>query len=209
MALQFKIQLKGVTKPPVWRRVVVPSSYTFEEFHDAIQIVMGWYGMHLYHFIDKEFQYTTEITSSESDIFGDLFGDMFGEDEDEDEDKGGALEASEVKLSDIFKKGVDKFIYVYDFGDDWVHQLTVEKITDLEPKNAHCLAGKGACPPENCGGIHGYKRLKQLLEESPDSPEAEDYKSMLGFFDSDSWDPAVFSEEDLEDVNVMLQEIRE
>ena len=29
MTYQFNIQLKGITKPPVWRRVLVPDTYDF------------------------------------------------------------------------------------------------------------------------------------------------------------------------------------
>ena len=50
MTYQFKIQIKGITKPPVWRRVLVPDTFTFQQFHFLIQEVFGWENVHLYVF---------------------------------------------------------------------------------------------------------------------------------------------------------------
>jgi hypothetical protein len=46
---QFKITLKE-THPPVWRRVQVPSTYTFWDLHVAIQGAMGWSDCHPHKF---------------------------------------------------------------------------------------------------------------------------------------------------------------
>lgn len=50
MALQFKIQLKHIAEPVVWRRVVVPEEFTFLQFHMAIQFSFGWFDAHLFQF---------------------------------------------------------------------------------------------------------------------------------------------------------------
>ena len=55
MTLQFKIQINGITKPPVWRRVIVPETFTFERFHYVIQAAFGWENCHLYEFYEKSF----------------------------------------------------------------------------------------------------------------------------------------------------------
>ena len=50
---QFKITLKGI-KPPIWRRIQVPKTYTFYDLHVAIQDAMGWYDCHLHELKGKE-----------------------------------------------------------------------------------------------------------------------------------------------------------
>ena len=51
--IQLKIQLRNVTKPPVWRRVLIPSDITFLELHYIIQAAFGWYNEHLFKFQQK------------------------------------------------------------------------------------------------------------------------------------------------------------
>ena len=46
---QFKISLKGI-RPPIWRRIQVPETYTFWDLHVAIQDSMGWLDCHLHEF---------------------------------------------------------------------------------------------------------------------------------------------------------------
>src|SRR5438270_13874294 len=48
-AYQIKITLAG-SKPPIWRRFVVPADIELTDLHDVIQIVMGWHGGHLHAF---------------------------------------------------------------------------------------------------------------------------------------------------------------
>ena len=36
LTYQFKIKLRGISKPPVWRRVLVPANFTFSGFHAVI-----------------------------------------------------------------------------------------------------------------------------------------------------------------------------
>ena len=55
MTYQFKIQIKGITKPPVWRRILVPDSITFQQLHFVIQEAFGWENAHLYSFSDKAY----------------------------------------------------------------------------------------------------------------------------------------------------------
>ncbi len=46
---QFKITLKEI-KPPLWRRIQVPATYSFWDLHVAIQDSMGWTDTHLHNF---------------------------------------------------------------------------------------------------------------------------------------------------------------
>ena len=190
MTFQFKIQLQNITKPPIWRRVVVPSQTTFSMFHTIIQEAFGWYDVHLYSFSPSGYGSIPwiEEESDEDDLFS--FADP-------DDSK---IPASNLKLSDIFKKKGQTFTYIYDFGDDWKHKITLEEIDkkDISP-SPKLIAGKGACPPEDCGGPGGYERLKEIVADKT-HPEYQDMKEWLypgdedDLFDEDEviWDPNEF-----------------
>jgi Plasmid pRiA4b ORF-3-like protein len=106
-----------------------------------------------------------------------------------------------VKLSQIAMQEKVKFVYTYDMGDDWEHEILVEKILPPDPQIVYpiCLKGKGACPPEDCGGVWGYKDLLTVLQQ----PEHPEYASMLEWVDDD-FDPNFF---DLDDVNELLHNL--
>lgn len=209
MTFQFKIQLKNITKPPVWRKVVVPSNITFSMFHSIIQVAMGWYDSHLYSFSPTG--YGSEPWIEED---SDMFSLGFDDDNDDDNDDDDELTlATKLKLSDIFKTEGQTFTYIYDFGDDWEHKITLEEIDKLNispiPK---LIGGKGACPPEDCGGAWGYENMKEVLSDK-NHPEHEDMKEWLYGYDEDEddfgdeiavWDP---NEYNLEEEKEMFDEV--
>jgi hypothetical protein len=129
---QLKITLRD-TRPAIWRRVLVPGNLNLERLHRVIQDAMGWYDRHLHAF----------------DVGGVEFGPP-------DTDGWGREIKSEKQhtLERLVGEG-DKFDYVYDFGDDWRHQILVEMVT-TESTAPRCVGGARACPPEDCGGIWGY-----------------------------------------------------
>src|SRR5207253_1097964 len=49
---------------------------------------------------------------------------------------------------DFVAEGIKKFRYVYDFGDNWLHFVQVEKVLNAEPKVKYprCIDGRRACP---------------------------------------------------------------
>lgn len=112
-------------------------------------------------------------------------------------------DASKVKLSDIFSGNLRKLLYVYDFGDDWVHEITLEVVSEDKQKKAVCLSGKGACPPEDCGGVYGYENMKALFLESS-GEQVESYREWLGLEEGENWDPTNF---DIGEVNDYLKEL--
>lgn len=182
---QFKIALKGI-RPPVWRRIVVPSHITFDQLHDIIQIAMGWENNHLYEF---------EINDIVIDIPDEEYGFSFvGWREKYD--------ARTVELSRFIKKEGEKFTYTYDFGDNWVHLVTLEKIeTTADPfRHPVCLKGKRACPPEDVGGIYGYMEVTDLIEGNGTKEEMEEFMEWYG----GAYDPEHF---DIDEVNKQLQTI--
>lgn len=167
--LQIKITLKDV-KPPIWRRILLKDDITFYQFHRVIQTVMGWEGYHLYGF--------------------DVYGEQIGEDYDDWGDFSEFKRASNVKLSDYRFEPKVKFVYVYDFGDDWVHEILVEKVLQEEKgvKYPVCIKGKRSCPPEDVGGPWGYEEFLEAIND-PEHPEHEDSLEWVGdFFDPEYFD---------------------
>jgi len=173
---QFKIQLNGIKKPPVWRRINVPSNYSFYELHMIIQEAFGWWNSHLFQFSKNGFESKTVIT----EIY-----------EDHDPGFTEQLEAAGVKLSDVFKFEKQKFIYIYDFGDSWEHTITLEKILPEKSRDPSLLAGKGKCPPEDCGGVWGYEGFKEIMADKK-HPEYAEYAEWCGLEDGEEWDPNEF-----------------
>jgi len=176
---QLKVTLRGV-KPPVWRRVLAPSDVSLRKLHKVLQIVMGWMDSHLY-----------EFTVGRAN-----FGDR---DEDAPWDLRSARAA---KLSSVAPAVGAKLLYEYDFGDGWQHDVVVEAIVAPEDAVRYpaCVAGKRACPPEDCGGSYGYAELLEALAD-PGHPEHEDRLDWIG----DGFDPEAFN---LDEVNALLRRIR-
>lgn len=75
-------------------------------------------------------------------------------------------------------------MYIYDFGDSWEHKITLELISEVQTKFPVCIAGKGKCPLEDCGGAWAYQDLKGTLND-PDHPDHKEYRDWLGLEDED------------------------
>jgi len=179
MIYQIKIALKG-SKPRIWRRVLVPSDLLLPDFHTIIQITMGWTNSHLHQFIKNKTFYSQRMPD---DGFWDEMNNV---------------DYSKVEISDLLKKEKDRMIYQYDFGDNWEHEIILEKIEDnVAGKNIPtCLTGKHNCPPEDCGGLWGYYDMLEVLQ-NPEHEEYDDYLEWLG----EDFDPKYF---DKEEVNAYL-----
>ncbi len=172
---QFKIQLKNVSNPTVWRRMLVPCDLTFDDFHIAIQVAFGWEMSHLYFFSPSGYHSSPMIESSE---FESLDND--------------GLDSLKTELNEIFDHEKQKFVYLYDSGDDWIHEITLEKILpDEHAAIPQILKGKGACPPEDCGGAWGYAELKQVLVDKK-HPEHKEMRAWLGMKRGEEWDAERF-----------------
>jgi hypothetical protein len=183
---QLKITLRG-SKPPIWRRILVPGNCPLEILHHAIQYAMGWHNCHLYAFEIAGQEYTGRSP----------YGEQFDSD---------GLDTAQYLLSQVASEK-SKFKYQYDFGDSWDHDILVEKIvpplfagTSPSAQPFSCLAGKGACPPEDCGGIYAYNHLIEVLQ-NPKHPEHKEMREWTGGI----LDPAAF---DLAAANAQLSRIR-
>jgi hypothetical protein len=187
MTIQLKIQLRGINNPPVWRRIIIPGNYTFEELHDAIQYEFGWFNEHLYQFQKEPYSRSWCITDLERN------GDGYRE---------RPKDAAKTKVGPFIKqKKLKNFTYLYDFGDDWVHDITVERIDEeADASGAVNQGGRGTCPPEDCGGPFRYEYMKKILKEQPDSEEAQDYREWLGLEDDETFDPDSYVENYIDDL---------
>ncbi len=170
---QFKITLEGI-KPPIWRRIQVPETYTFWDLHVAIQDAMGWEDYHLH-----EFEVVNPSTGLKENIR--IPAEASGTE---------VLSERKQKIADYFSMENRTASYVYDFGDGWEHKILLEEILPREKgvKFPNCINGKRACPPEDCGGVWGYADLLEIIKD----PEHEEYEEMMewlgGSFDPEHFD---------------------
>lgn len=172
--LRMRVSLRG-SQPKIWRSFEVPSDFTFYDLHDVLQIVMGWENAHLFQFVVDDVTLADPEMESEWDF----------------------EPADDKMLSELLKVN-QRFIYEYDFGDSWEHELVVEGERPMDGDEApRCLDGARACPPEDCGGIYGYKELLEILAD----PDHEDYEQMQAWI-GDEFDPEAFW---IDDINAELQ----
>jgi hypothetical protein len=167
---QFKITLLDI-KPAIWRRIQVHDC-TLPELHEYIQAAFGWWNYHLHQF---EIAGTTYM---EPDPDGDDWGMEF------EDEKG-------IRISKLLPKSGQRtrWIYEYDFGDGWRHEVLFEGFPPPDPKAKYplCLEGARACPPEDCGGPWGYISYLEAIS----NPRHEEHKEMLrwrGPFDPEAFD---------------------
>lgn len=100
------------------------------------------------------------------------------------------IDAESTLLCDVIAKS-KKFLYTYDFGDNWLHEVEITKTLDHDPRMKYpvCTAGENACPPEDCGGVSGFEDLKSTLA-GLDSEEKNEILSWLGgFYNPHTFDP--------------------
>ncbi|MBN1305664.1 MAG: plasmid pRiA4b ORF-3 family protein [Anaerolineales bacterium] len=178
---QLKVTLKG-SKPPIWRRLLVPENISLYELHAIIQIAMGWTNSHLHMFRIGE------------EIYGDPADDEYGD--------FGTKDETRSRLKKIANAEKITFRYEYDFGDSWDHTILVEKIIPAEKSTQYpvCIAGKRACPPEDVGGLWGYENFLQAIA-NPDHEEHDEYIEWVG----GDFDPEAF---DLDEVNEVLPDYK-
>ncbi len=163
----IKIQLSDI-EPLIWRRFVVPAGITLDRLHDVIQIVMGWEDCHLHMFTIGNKRYT-EYPESKDD----------------------GLECGKYRLGELVKQKGRTFRYIYDFGDDWEHELILEDSRYVNPElglEPVCLEGERSCPPEDVGGIPGYFEFCNAVKD-PAHAEHESYMEWFGGdYDSERFD---------------------
>jgi hypothetical protein len=184
MLFQFKIQIKGLKAPIVWRRLLVPSNFSFHHFHNIIQAAFGWSDIHLSEFspgglgVDSFPVITHPKCLPETPYKNSV----------------------RFKLNQYFVETGDQIMYTYDYGDGWEHLIKLEKILPEISKRAICIDGSGACPPEDIGGVPGYEDFKIAIND----PTHEDYARLREwvYIEGLGWDAHKFN---LDRTNRMLK----
>ncbi len=159
----IKVQIKGVTKPPVWRRFEASPTARLSELHHAIIYNFGWTGGGCHEFCDLEGGWCTEYDYDDEES---VFWDRPGPD---------------LKLKEFFDT-CWRAGYIYD--NSWAHVITLEKAVRGESRDdIVCVAGRGACPPYECGSAGDYQYLKRLMASTDpeDAQELADYAEEIGF----------------------------
>ncbi|MGD0953713.1 MAG: plasmid pRiA4b ORF-3 family protein [Methanotrichaceae archaeon] len=178
---QLKVTLNDI-KPPIWRRIQVRGDVTLFKLHKVLQAAMEWEDYHLHQFIVGEDYYAIPSPDDPWPM------------ETKNEKR--------AKLFQIAPAEKARFIYEYDFGDSWRHDILVEKILHPEHVLEHpvCLAGKRYRPPEDCGGIGGYYEFLEAIRD----PKHPDHEGML------DWAGGDFDQErfDMEEINRLLSKIK-
>jgi hypothetical protein len=174
---QIKVALMNV-RPPIWRRLLVPSSVTLERLHKILQVSLGWTDTHLHQFVAGALDYG--VPDPEFDFDGRM------------------LDEHGVPLSQLLKKEKERIRYDYDFGDGWRHEILLEKVFPFDPNIAlpTCMKGRRACPPEDVGGTWGYQKFLKAIGD-PSHPEHDEYVEWIG----GTFDPEDFN---LDEVNELL-----
>ena len=174
MIYQLKVTLSD-SEPPIWRRFVVDGKISLGDLHSVIQLVMGWTDSHLHHFIIDDTYY------------GLLDPEFFGGPDIRDEQK--------FTLAQVASSPSASLEYEYDFGDGWAHVIDVEAIKRPAAGVSYprCLAGERSCPPEDVGGIWGYKEFLEALNDE-DHPEHAANAEWVGDFDPERFDLEIVDE---------------
>jgi len=167
--MRFRIELLA-TSPPIWRRIDVPGNYSFWELHVAIQDAMGWTDSHLHVF--NVLNRKLSIGIPDDDLASET------------------APGWETPVREFFSDELPLATYEYDFGDSWIHEVRFEGYDAREPgvEYPRCVGGERRCPPEDCGGVHGYLDFLDAIS-NPSHTEHTAMREWAGSeFDPDDFD---------------------
>ena len=151
---KLKITLVGI-RPPIWRQIEIPASLRLCCLHSAIQVVMGWTDSHLHQF------------ERNGRNWGIPEWDEFGEFD--------LLDERRTSIGEVLQSEGESLKYQYDFGDDWEHEITLQKILPARDTHPVCFGGERRCPPEDVGGVMGYQEFLEAILD----PSHENYEQFL------------------------------
>ncbi len=159
-------------EPVIYRQVRVDPGMPLAKLHLVIQAAMGWENCHMYGF-------ARQIGKGKAGYWGAAAQDRF-------EPPGENLfESDETQsdrttcVGDVLKEPQDKLFYMYDFGDDWEHLITLKSIEATDAPLPKLLEAAQACPPEECGGTGGFINMMQAFG-NPKDPEHHKVREWLG-----------------------------
>jgi len=163
---EIKVQLRYIN-PSIYRILRIPSRASLLKFHKLLQRAMGWKNYHVYLFEVEWKRYGEHPEQWDFEVF----------------------DSRTITLEKIFSSGAKSFIYDYDMGDGWRHDIELLGTLEVEGKEEPaCIAGVRACPPEDCGGPPGYENLLEALAD----PKHEEHDELLewvgGKYDPEKFD---------------------
>jgi hypothetical protein len=162
---QLKLQIK-LEGHDIWRRVFVPSTYSFRNLHHIIQTVFDWQNYHLHEFV---------VEGAENKPLKIVMDDDPETMEYANFDDFDIRQERFIELEDIFPE-FGEVIYEYDFGDSWEHIITLEQVVKSKKFQATYLEGNGERPPEDVGGAWGFEEYLRIMENEKD-PRHNDMKA--------------------------------
>jgi hypothetical protein len=170
---QLKVTLQDI-QPAIWRRVEVWEDTTLAQLHDVLQVVMNWQDYHLHEFTIGRRLFSVPDT-------------------DDDMYERKVIDERRQRLCNVVTLAGAQFVYLYDFGDGWRHELLLEAILLPERTTQYprCIAGERQTPPEDVGGIPGYEEYLEALAD----PQHEAHEDMLQW--RGPFDPTAFSPDDI------------
>ncbi len=164
--LELRVTLLHI-EPPIWRALRVPAWAPLAVLHEALQVAFGWEDCHLHDF-----------------LIGDVRVGMLDPDHDQL-----CVDEHAAPVGAVARVGA-AFVYRYDFGDDWEHQVVVTRMESTLDETIRCISGERAGPPEDCGGPAGYENLLEALANPRHERHADLKEWLPRKFDPERFDLA-------------------
>lgn len=175
----LKVTLAHI-RPPIWRRLCVPSDTPLDVLHLALQAAFGWQDSHEHEFRVGRARYGVP-----------------------DPDANKLRDEAEMTVAEALPHKSSSAQYTYDLADCWLHTISVERIEaeapsqggrSLRPRRKRnavtCLDGARAAPPEDCGGPASYDDFLRALAHPNHVRHAEMSEWSRGIFDPEQFDAA-------------------
>lgn len=182
----------------VFRRIKVPSNLWLGNLGKIFITAFGWAGYHLSQFTKGDVYYTSRDNIDERDSFN-------------FDCRNRHIDEMTVTVADVLPQKGSTISFEYDFGDGWIHNVRVSSVSDepLRGEDICVTSGKGACPPEDVGGVWGYAQMLDILSGKVDDPEEKaSYEEWLGLQEGETYDPEEFdleiANEDVEDLVALI-----
>jgi hypothetical protein len=125
--------------PMVARLISVSDDTELSDLHDVFQQVLGWSG---------DLGYSFRIHGKEFNSFR------------------GRPRSKPLREFRLHRQ--EKFLYICDLLDIWEWELRVMDIQEVDATDDRepvCLGGRGAAPPESCGGSRGYRLMLKRQQQ--------------------------------------------
>lgn len=199
----LKVELSDVPFP-VCREISVPSDIYVGYLCELLVLSVGWCGTHMHEIVKDgiSYQRQSEIERhvDEFNFSPDSFSDSFSH-----------------TLGELLREEGDFFFLRYDFGDDWMHRVTLaarkkyDSVSYDDP-GVEVLSGIGNCPPDDCGGANGYRLLLDVMAD-PSHEEYDMMKEWLECWGYADFDPEHFNlcecRRRVDDYQRLIDEVRQ